>query len=153
MKQLTLASFNPKRSSNDRDEPSSSTEEEYWRMFAINPLQAWAPKKRNTFPSSWLSQFDLLGFDKERGTSIQCFILMKVLINMGVQSSCTPISLFVPPTLPVKGYKKTQSKISVDTLIQLLLNIEKSGERSEEWLVNTLPEHTRVGSVLHPSKT
>ena len=41
---------------------------------------------------------------------------MKLLIKIGVQNSCTPISLFVPPTLPVKGYKKPQSKISVDTL-------------------------------------
>ena len=26
------------------------------------------PKKRKVFPSSWLSQFDLLGFDEKRGT-------------------------------------------------------------------------------------
>ena len=42
---------------------------------------------------------------------------MKLLIKIGVQNSCTPISLFVPPTLPVNGYKKPQSKISVDTLM------------------------------------
>ena len=35
---------------------------------------------------------------------------MKLLIKIGVQNSCTPISLFVPPTLPVKGYKKTPVK-------------------------------------------
>ena len=42
---------------------------------------------------------------------------MKLLIKIGVQNFCTPISLFVPPTLPVKGYKNPQSKISVDTLV------------------------------------
>ena len=26
------------------------------------------PKKRKAFPSSWLTQFDLLGFDEKRGT-------------------------------------------------------------------------------------
>ena len=31
-------------------------------------LQAWTPKKREELPSSWLSQFDLLGFDEKRGT-------------------------------------------------------------------------------------
>ena len=41
---------------------------------------------------------------------------MKLLIKICVQNSCTPISLFVPPTLPVKGYKNPLSKISVDTL-------------------------------------
>ena len=35
---------------------------------------------------------------------------MKLLIKIGVQISCTPISLFVPPTLPVKGYKKPPVK-------------------------------------------
>ena len=41
---------------------------------------------------------------------------MKLLIKIGVQNSCTPISVFLPPTLPVKGYKNPKSKISVDTL-------------------------------------
>ena len=41
---------------------------------------------------------------------------MKLLINIGVQNSCTLISLFVPPTLPFKGYKSLQSQISVDTM-------------------------------------
>ena len=35
---------------------------------------------------------------------------MKLLIKIGVQNSCTPISLLVPPTLPVKGYTKTPSQ-------------------------------------------
>ena len=35
---------------------------------------------------------------------------MKLLIKIGVQKSCTPISLFVPQTLPVKGYKTPSQK-------------------------------------------
>ena len=85
-------------------------------MFAVDPLQVWAQKKTKAFPSSWLSQFDLLGFNKKRGTMHLMFILMKLLIKIGVQNSCTPISLSAPPTLPIKGYKP-QSKISVDTPI------------------------------------
>ena len=55
---------------------------------------------------------------------------MKPLIKIGVQNSCTPVSLFVPPTLPVKGYKNPHSKISVDTLIIMaVLYLTAAGTR------------------------
>ena len=59
-----------------------------------------------------------------------------ILIEIGVQNSCTPISIFVPPNLPVKGYKNAQSKISVDTLGKICLGyVEKyCGKRRTCWI-------------------
>ena len=79
-------------------------------MFAVDPLQALAPKKRKAFPSSWLSQFDFLGFDEKRGTMHLMFILMKLWIKIGVQNPCTPISLFVPQLYLSRGTKKNPFK-------------------------------------------
>ena len=64
--QPTFAAFNFKSLSNDEDGRSHSTLEEH-----IDTCQfptRMDPKKREVLPSSWLSQFDLLGFDEKRGT-------------------------------------------------------------------------------------
>ena len=64
--QPTLAAFNFKSSSNDQDGPSASTLEE--NIDACRFPTSVDSKKREAFPSSWLSQFDLVGFDEKRGT-------------------------------------------------------------------------------------
>ena len=76
MKQSTLASFNFKKSSNDPDGQSLSNlhrKKILTHVCRRSPTSVAPPpkkkkKKRKAFPSSWLSQFDLLGFDEKRGT-------------------------------------------------------------------------------------
>ena len=69
--QPTFAAFNFKSSSNYQDGRSLSTLEENidTRRFPTS----MDPKKREVLPSSWLSQFDLLGFDEKRGTMYLMF--------------------------------------------------------------------------------
>ena len=68
MKQPTMASFNFERSSNDQDGPLPGTQEEDIDACSPSiPYKRGPPKKRKVFPSSWLSQFDLIGFDEKRG--------------------------------------------------------------------------------------
>ena len=64
--QPTLAAFNFKSSSIDQDGPSRSTLEE--NIDACRFPTSVDQKKREVFPSSWLSQFELLCFDEKRGT-------------------------------------------------------------------------------------
>ena len=64
--QPTLAAFNFKSSSNDQVGPSPSTLEE--NIDACRFPTSLGLKKREVFPSLWLSQFDLLGYDEKRGT-------------------------------------------------------------------------------------
>ena len=63
--QPKLAAFNFKSSSNDQDGRSPSTLEENIGPYRF-PMSV-GQKKREVFPFSWLSQFDLLGFDGKRG--------------------------------------------------------------------------------------
>ena len=62
--QPTFPAFNFKSLSNDQDGPSPSTLEENIDVcrFPTN----MDPPKKEVLPSSWLSQFDLLGFDEKR---------------------------------------------------------------------------------------
>ena len=62
----TFAAFNFKSASNDQDGPSPSTLEE--NTDTCRFPTSMDPKKREVLPSSWISQFDLLGFDEKRGT-------------------------------------------------------------------------------------
>ena len=64
--QPTFAAFNFKSSSNDQDRPTPSTLEE--NIDTCRFPTSMYPKKREVLPSSWLIQFDLLGFDEKRGT-------------------------------------------------------------------------------------
>ena len=64
--QPTFAAFNFKSSSNDQDGWSPSTLEE--NIDTCQFPTSMDPKKRGVLPSSWLSQFDLLGFYEKRGT-------------------------------------------------------------------------------------
>ena len=64
--QPTFAAFNFKSSSNDQDGPSPSTLEENIDTCRFHTNMD--PQKREALPSSWLSQFDLLGFNEKRGT-------------------------------------------------------------------------------------
>ena len=73
MKQPILTSLNFKRSSDDQDGQSPSTLEK--NIDACSPSIPYKrgpycppPFKRKTFPSLWFRQFDLLGFDENRGT-------------------------------------------------------------------------------------
>ena len=59
--QPTFAAINFKSSSNDQDGPSPSTLEE--NIDTCRFPTSMDPKIREALPSSWLSQFDLLGFD------------------------------------------------------------------------------------------
>ena len=59
--QLTFSAFDFKSLSNEQDGRSPSTLEE-------NIDTCMDPKKREVLPSSWLSHFDVLGFDEKRGT-------------------------------------------------------------------------------------
>ena len=82
------------------------------------PYKLRPPKKEKCFHLHGLASLTCLVSTKKEELCISCFIFMKLLIKIGVQNSCTPISLFVSLTLPVKGYKNPQSKISVGTLPQ-----------------------------------
>ena len=62
--QPTFPAFNFISLSNDQDGPSPSTLEENIEACRF-PTSTDPPKK--VLPSSWLSQFDLLGFDEKRG--------------------------------------------------------------------------------------
>ena len=64
--QPIFAAFNFKSSSNDQDGQSLSTLEE--NIDACRFPTSMDPQKKEVLPSSWLCQFDLLGFDEERGT-------------------------------------------------------------------------------------
>ena len=64
--QPTFASFNFRSSSNDQDGRSPSTLEE--NIDTCRFPTNMDPQKSEVLPSSWLSQFDLLGFDEKRGT-------------------------------------------------------------------------------------
>ena len=64
--QPTFAAFNFKSSSNDQDGPSPKILEE--NIDTCRFPTSMDPIKREVLPSSWLSQFDLLGFDDKRGT-------------------------------------------------------------------------------------
>ena len=63
--QPTFAAFDFKSLSNDQNGPSLSTLEE--NIDACRFPTSMDPQKREVLPSSWLSQFDLLGFDEKRG--------------------------------------------------------------------------------------
>ena len=58
----------------------------YWKKILthVDSLQAWTPKKREVLPFSWLSQFDLLGFDEKRGTIHLMFHFNEIMIKIGV---------------------------------------------------------------------
>ena len=74
--QPTFAAFNFKSSSNDQDGPSPSTLEENidtCRFPTSIDQKKKKKKKKKVLPSSWLSQFDLLGFDEKRGTMLLMF--------------------------------------------------------------------------------
>ena len=65
---------------------------------------------------------------------------MNLLIKVGVQNSCTPISLFVHPTLPVKGYKKKTVKnfsghtiMWYNTDISILTSLNKMLNLALDW--------------------
>ena len=70
--QPTFAAFNFKSSSNDQDGSSPNTLEENIDACRF-PTSVDPPKKRAVPPSSWLTQFDLLGFDEKRGTMYLMF--------------------------------------------------------------------------------
>ena len=63
--QPTFAAFNFKSLSNDQDGLSPSTLEE--NIDTCRFPTSMDPQKREALPSSWLSQFDLLGIDDKRG--------------------------------------------------------------------------------------
>ena len=67
----TFAAFNFKSSSNDQDGRSPSTLEE--NIDTCRFPTSMDPKKREALPSSWLSQFDFLGFDEKRRTMHSMF--------------------------------------------------------------------------------
>ena len=114
MKQPTLASFNFKRSSSDQDGPRPSKLEENIDTCSPSITYEHGPKKIKVFPSSWLSQFDLLGFYEKRGTMHLIFHFNETIDN----NLCTKFLYppFCTPNFTCQGVKKTQSKISVDTL-------------------------------------
>ena len=68
MKQPTLASFDFKMSSNDKDGPSLSKSGENTKAYSSLIPDMHGPKKRKFFQSSWLSQFDWRHSDKKNGT-------------------------------------------------------------------------------------
>ena len=66
MKQPTLASFNFKKSSNDQDGPHRVHKKKIsMHVRRLFPTSVGPPKNK-VFPSSWLSQFDLHGFDEKQ---------------------------------------------------------------------------------------
>ena len=110
--QPTFAAFNFTSSSNDQDGPLPSKLKENKDACRFPTSMEHPPppppkkKKREVLPSSWLSQFDLLGFDEKRGTMHLMFILMKLMIKNWCLKFLYPHFTFCTPNFTCQGVQK-----------------------------------------------
>ena len=79
-------------------------------MFAIFSQQAWAPPKNKVFPSSWLSQFDLHGFDEKQGSMHLMFHCNETLDLNWCLKLLYPHFTFCTPNFTCQGVQKPPVK-------------------------------------------
>ena len=80
---------------------------------------------------------------------------MKPLIKIGVENSCTPISFFVPLTLPTKRYKKTPVKTfsgHTALVLQIIKKIYKSHLSGTLWDELMILSITRTNKLINWTK-
>ena len=139
MKQQTLASSNFKGGQMIRMDRHRVHRKKILMHVCRRSPTSMGPHKRKAFPFSWLTKFDLLGFDEKRGTMHLIFILMKLLIKMVYKILVPPFHFLYPQLYLSRGTQKPQSKTSVDTLTSIHISFYSATSSCVMCVIDIMP--------------